>query len=108
MVLNELFRFANYKRNITLTQNTSLSVSSPMQHQQSRRMMFTFSFIFLGEENPADNTYRYLTVDEMKSLGDDSMPMDPTHDEMKRSGPGGQIIGGPDQHIQVRIGFLIA
>ncbi|CAL4058757.1 unnamed protein product, partial [Meganyctiphanes norvegica] len=28
-----------------------------------------------------DQSYRYLTVDEMKSLGDDSMPMDTTKDE---------------------------
>jgi uncharacterized protein YrrD len=30
----------------------------------------------LGEQS-----YKYLTVDEMKSLGDDSMPIDVTHDE---------------------------
>lgn len=28
-----------------------------------------------------DQPYRYLTVDEMKSLGDDSLPMDVTGDE---------------------------
>lgn len=35
-----------------------------------------------GEDNIiGDQTYRYLTADEMKSLGDDSMPMDVTKDE---------------------------
>lgn len=29
----------------------------------------------------ADQPYRYLTVDEMKSLGDDSLPIDVTRDE---------------------------
>lgn len=28
-----------------------------------------------------DQPYRYLTVDEMKSLGDDSLPIDVTRDE---------------------------
>ena len=32
----------------------------------------------------ADNNYKYLTVDEMKSLGDDSMPIDVTHDEKQQ------------------------
>uniref|UniRef100_T1J7N3 Death domain-containing protein n=1 Tax=Strigamia maritima TaxID=126957 RepID=T1J7N3_STRMM len=38
---------------------------------------------FLGEDTMlGDQSYRYLTVDEMKSLGDDSLPiMDPTRDE---------------------------
>lgn len=35
-----------------------------------------------GEDNIiGDQTYRYLTADEMKSLGDDSLPMDVTKDE---------------------------
>ena len=29
----------------------------------------------------SDQPYRYLTVDEMKSLGDDSLPIDVTKDE---------------------------
>ncbi|XP_037084032.1 ankyrin-3-like isoform X2 [Pollicipes pollicipes] len=34
------------------------------------------------EDQPlGDSTYKYLTVDEMKSLGDDSMPMDTSRDE---------------------------
>lgn len=28
-----------------------------------------------------DQSYRYLTADEMKSLGDDSLPIDVTKDE---------------------------
>lgn len=36
----------------------------------------------IGEENMlSDQPYRYLTVDEMKSLGDDSLPIDVTRDE---------------------------
>ncbi|CAB4060411.1 ANK [Lepeophtheirus salmonis] len=31
-----------------------------------------------------DHSYKYLTVDEMKSLGDDSMPIDVTHDEKQQ------------------------
>ena len=35
-----------------------------------------------AEDQPlGDSTYKYLTVDEMKSLGDDSMPMDVSRDE---------------------------
>lgn len=35
-----------------------------------------------GEDNAlSDQPYRYLTVDEMKSLGDDSLPIDVTRDE---------------------------
>ncbi|KAI1291714.1 Ankyrin-2 [Halotydeus destructor] len=35
-----------------------------------------------GEDNMlGDHSYRYLTADEMKSLGDDSMPIDVTRDE---------------------------
>ena len=32
-----------------------------------------------------ENSYKYLTVDEMKSLGDDSMPIDVTHDEKQHT-----------------------
>lgn len=39
-------------------------------------------FLTLGEDTMlADQPYRYLTVDEMKSLGDDSLPIDVTRDE---------------------------
>ncbi len=45
---------------------------------------FNNTFQFLGEENMlGESSYKYLTVDEMKSLGDDSMPIDVTHDEQK-------------------------
>lgn len=37
---------------------------------------------FTGEDTVlSDQPYRYLTVDEMKSLGDDSLPIDVTRDE---------------------------
>lgn len=34
-----------------------------------------------GDDANTDHPYRYLTVDEMKSLGDDSLPIDVTRDE---------------------------
>lgn len=34
-----------------------------------------------GDDAHTDHPYRYLTVDEMKSLGDDSLPIDVTRDE---------------------------
>lgn len=34
-----------------------------------------------GDDNTTDQPYRYLTVDEMRSLGDDSLPIDVTRDE---------------------------
>lgn len=41
-----------------------------------------FLIEFLGEDTAlSDQPYRYLTVDEMKSLGDDSLPIDVTRDE---------------------------
>lgn len=39
-----------------------------------------------GEDTAlSDQPYRYLTVDEMKSLGDDSLPIDVTRDERVES-----------------------
>lgn len=44
--------------------------------------MIKFSFRRAGEDTAlSDQPYRYLTVDEMKSLGDDSLPIDVTRDE---------------------------
>ena len=38
--------------------------------------------VISGEDTMlSDQPYRYLTVDEMKSLGDDSLPIDVTRDE---------------------------
>lgn len=34
-----------------------------------------------GTEETGNESYRYLTVDDMKSLGDDSLPIDVTRDE---------------------------
>nr|XP_036219997.1 ankyrin-2 isoform X8 [Bactrocera oleae] len=40
------------------------------------------AFFMSSEDNMlSDQPYRYLTVDEMKSLGDDSLPIDVTRDE---------------------------
>ena len=54
---------------------------------QSKSNVFNnfYPFSLKGEETQQES-YKYLTVDEMKSLGDDSMPIDVTHDEgMKKS-----------------------
>lgn len=48
-------------------------------------LIISFPFFFLSlaiaEELLGDNSYRYLTADEMKFLGDDSLPIDVTKDE---------------------------
>ena len=47
-----------------------------------RSLKFNDFLNFSGDENLlGEHSYKYLTVDEMKSLGDDSMPIDVTHDE---------------------------
>lgn len=40
-----------------------------------------YSFLTGDDTMLGDQSYRYLTVDEMKSLGDDSLPIDVTKDE---------------------------
>ena len=51
-----------------------------------RNEILTNIFLFPGDENMiGENSYKYLTVDEMKSLGDDSMPIDVTHDEKQHT-----------------------
>ena len=43
--------------------------------------MYLF-FVILGEDTLLnEQPYHYLTVDEMKSLGDDSLPIDVTQDD---------------------------
>lgn len=37
--------------------------------------------LIAGEENIQDHAYKYLTTEEMKGLGDDSMQIDVTNDE---------------------------
>jgi hypothetical protein len=45
-------------------------------------LIVNIDFVFSGEDTAlGDQPYRYLTVDEMKSLGDDSLPIDVTRDE---------------------------
>lgn len=43
----------------------------------------------------SDQPYRYLTVDEMKSLGDDSLPIDVTRDERMDSN---KMVQSTDSH----------
>lgn len=47
-----------------------------------------------------DQTYRYLTADEMKSLGDDSLPIDVTRDERIDSNKVYHENMLPPQHIE--------
>ena len=44
----------------------------------------TYFFFFKGEENTQDQSYKYLTNEEMKGLGDDSMQIDVTSDEKEK------------------------
>ncbi|XP_050335315.1 ankyrin-2 isoform X10 [Bactrocera neohumeralis] len=63
------------------------------------------AFFMSSEDNMlSDQPYRYLTVDEMKSLGDDSLPIDVTRDEridsnrmMTHSAEYAGGVGGPSQ-----------
>jgi len=53
----------------------------------------------------SDQPYRYLTVDEMKSLGDDSLPIDVTRDEradnkMQQSSDSGMTSSQPPQALE--------
>jgi hypothetical protein len=43
--------------------------------------LFLDLFSPAGEENIQDHAYKYLTTEEMKGLGDDSMQIDVTNDE---------------------------
>lgn len=47
----------------------------------------------------SDQPYRYLTVDEMKSLGDDSLPIDVTRDERVDSNRMVQSTDSANMHI---------
>lgn len=38
-------------------------------------------FVLLGDDATNEQSYRYLTIDEMKSLGDDSLPLDITRED---------------------------
>lgn len=61
---------------------------------------------FTGEDTAiTDQPYRYLTVDEMKSLGDDSLPIDVTRDErvdnkMLQSNDSAMISSHPPQALE--------
>jgi ankyrin len=62
--------------------------------------------LFTGEDTAiTDQPYRYLTVDEMKSLGDDSLPIDVTRDErvdnkMLQSNDSAMITSHPPQALE--------
>ena len=63
----------------------------------------------------ADNSYKYLTTEEMKGLGDDSMQIDVTNDEKEKKEsinrwefPGFSLHGFPDfVHVQSQSKLLI-
>ncbi|XP_035714744.1 ankyrin-3 isoform X3 [Folsomia candida] len=52
-----------------------------------------------GAEDAANEAYRYLTVDDMKSLGDDSMPIDVTRDEQPHRDSG--YLHGDDKYENI-------
>ncbi|XP_060659210.1 ankyrin-2 isoform X18 [Drosophila nasuta] len=57
--------------------------SNPLNAQLIYQPYYQGDFLYVSSEDNmlSDQPYRYLTVDEMKSLGDDSLPIDVTRDE---------------------------
>ena len=74
----------------TITTTTTTIIEEKYRVQAPETMQETFmsdSEDEGGEDGVmGDQSYRYLTVDEMKSLGDDSMPMDGVGDDRRNSG----------------------
>ncbi|XP_063910772.1 titin-like isoform X7 [Zophobas morio] len=74
-----------------VTQPSSPTSASPISNDEKYRVVapeaMHETFMSDSEEEGGedtvlgDQTYRYLTADEMKSLGDDSLPIDVTRDE---------------------------
>ncbi|XP_074034952.1 uncharacterized protein isoform X4 [Leptinotarsa decemlineata] len=91
----------------TITTTTTTNIEEKYKVQAPELMHETFmsdSEEEGGEDTVlGDQTYRYLTADEMKSLGDDSLPIDVTRDEridsnrMVSSGDSNIL---PPQHIE--------
>lgn len=46
-----------------------------------RYWVLSYTLSFLGDDAINETSYRYLTIDEMKSLGDDSLPLDITKED---------------------------
>lgn len=46
-----------------------------------RLLIKSRSVFVVGEDATNEQSYRYLTIDEMKSLGDDSLPIDTTRED---------------------------
>lgn len=53
-----------------------------------------------------DQSYRYLTVDEMKSLGDDSLPIDVTKDEKMDMSFSSNTMAGKGSRLCVVMGLF--
>lgn len=85
----------------------SLFLRPVLESRDSNTILWWFCVRFLGEDTLlGDQTYRYLTADEMKSLGDDSLPIDVTRDE--RIDSNRMVISGdsnmlPPQNIEDNI-----
>ena len=79
----------------TITTTTTTIIEEKYRVQAPETMQETFmsdSEDEGGEDGVmGDQSYRYLTVDEMKSLGDDSMPMDGMGEDRRNSG--GKLAG---------------
>merc|ERR1712226_506686 len=74
------------EQEITTTTTTTIEEKYKVLAPESMQETFMSDSEDEGGEETQQESYKYLTVDEMKSLGDDSMPIDVTHDEgMKKS-----------------------
>merc|ERR1712223_2099548 len=74
------------EKEITTTTTTTIEEKYRVLAPESMQETFMSDSEDEGGEETQQESYKYLTVDEMKSLGDDSMPIDVTHDEiMKKS-----------------------
>ncbi|XP_046439964.1 ankyrin-2-like isoform X4 [Daphnia pulex] len=88
----------------TITTTTTTIIEEKYRVQAPETMQETFmsdSEDEGGEDGVlGDHSYRYLTVDEMKSLGDDSMPMDGMGDERRNSGVEESILAAKEGYAQ--------
>ncbi|XP_045031248.1 ankyrin-2 isoform X6 [Daphnia magna] len=88
----------------TITTTTTTIIEEKYRVQAPETMQETFmsdSEDEGGEDGVlGDHSYRYLTVDEMKSLGDDSMPMDGMGDDRRNSGVEETILAAKEGYAQ--------
>jgi hypothetical protein len=69
---------------LRILNNLNVNENTQETRREKARVILTIGDFpgISGEDTVlSDQPYRYLTVDEMKSLGDDSLPIDVTRDE---------------------------